>query len=139
MALAFLTSIPKEPPIGLVLDDSVYYWTEASKLLLDLLSRGRYIPALTRSEGRHQSHWQILTTEDNDTKRMAVLVDCMPPICRAMISDNDGNPSAPNAIFESFIAKGANSLIRSFLRNEDLSAEIDNYRKTPRTEVIQSG
>jgi len=45
-AIAFLTSFPSELPEGLRLDDSVRFWREASKLLLDLLTRGRFLPGL---------------------------------------------------------------------------------------------
>lgn len=48
-AACFLTSIPSQSPVGIRFDDSVSYWTEVTKFLLEILCHGHFIP-MTKQE-----------------------------------------------------------------------------------------
>ena len=129
-ALGFLTSLPKTLPQGISLDDSVLFWLEATKLNLDLLTRGRFLPGMHIHENNLVSHWHLVPTDENDHKRLALLAECMPPLCRALTSNSKNNE--PNIILESFLSRTCDSLIRLFLRSHNLYLEIDLHSVTPK-------
>ncbi|MCB0324734.1 MAG: DEAD/DEAH box helicase, partial [Bdellovibrionales bacterium] len=130
-ALRFLTSVAGELPEGIRLDDSVAFWREAVKLLLELLARGRYLPGLVRKENTWCSHWHILPTGDDDHRRLNVLVDSMPPVCRGIAvhgtspRDRALKGPEPSALLEAFLSECADALIRAFLTRHSLLGEIE--------------
>ena len=122
-ALAFLTSIPEELPAGLILGDSFKFWLEATKLQLDLLTRGRFVPGIVRKNGSHSAYWHVVASDEEDQRRLKVISDSMPPICRALVQSEAGKKLEPNVLLESFLSQTADALIRTFLRRTELTPE----------------
>ena len=120
-ALSMLTSLPGQLPAGVRLDHSFQFWREPSKLLLELLTRGRFLPGLQRKNGNWGSHWYVLARDDADMKKISVLADCMPPICRSLLAEEAPEPIS---LIESFISTGGDALIRSFLSRFSLLAGV---------------
>lgn len=118
-SINFLTSLPSDAVPGLILDDSLLFWLEATKLVLELLTRGRFLPSLQNQNGNYLAIWQVVTSAEQDVRRMQILASSMPPICRA-IADNNGSHVEPSMLLESFIAKSADCLIRTFLKRSPL-------------------
>ncbi len=138
-ALSFLTSIPQELPQGLRLDDSFTYWIEATKLVLDLLARGRFLPGMSQRNGVFSSFWHPVFSEENDHERLSVLATEMPPICRALTGQQSATPE-PSELLESFMSQTTDSLIRSFLRSFSLTNPPEDSdsltAKTPTSKTI---
>lgn len=112
-AVYLLSSLPSTPPPGVRFDDSVLFWVEATKLLLELLSRGRFLPGMQLRDGDYHAQWLVVPTEEQDTTRLVALARAMPPVCRAPERNNGADK---HTILESFIATGADALIRGFSR-----------------------
>jgi SNF2 family DNA or RNA helicase len=119
-ALIFLTSIPQELPHGIKLDDSVYFWLEATKLLLELLTRGRFIPSVALQNSNYRSQWTIVPRIEEDTNRIQILSEGMPIICRSVINNNEKYLLDPNKLLDAFISTAGDCLIRHFLTNRPL-------------------
>lgn len=114
-SIAFLTSIPRDMPSGLRCDDSVYFWLESTKLLLELLTRGRFIPSMVHENNTFCSRWFSVISEQKDRERFELLVKSMPAICRS-----DGTNERllnPKDILESFFNTTTDAIIRSFLKS----------------------
>ncbi len=131
--VAFLTSIPDELPEDIRLGDSFSFWVESSKLLLDLLAHGRFLPLLSRQGGNYRARWQVILNEERDQERLATLIKSMPSLCRNDFSDSlnstDDKDLVPNQIssaliLESFLSHCGDHLIRMFLKSRDLLPEI---------------
>ena len=134
-SLHLLTSLPKQNPHGLRLDDSFQFWVEATKLLLDLLARGRYLPAMLRVHQHYASHWFLLSDEPLDHQRIRTLADCMPPVCRAVTQVSGVENPEPASLIESFLSLCSDTLIRHFLRSFSLAPRLDSSRITARRAV----
>ncbi len=119
-ALAFLTSLPPTLPPGLKFDESLRFWLEATKLVLELLTRGRFIPGISQEASGFAAHWQAIISETSDRERLKILADGMPPICRALCQLDASKDIEPGKLLESFISHTADSLVRSFLRSHEL-------------------
>lgn len=124
-ALNLLTYIPPSMPEGLVLDESFLYWREVSKLTLELLTRGRFLPGITRAHTEWKAIWQLVPTESQDYPRLITLAKGMPAICRAI---DQNRLEEPGVLLESFLANGADALIRLFLRRQPLTNGLDQIK-----------
>ena len=125
-ALSFLTAIPGELPEGLWLDDSIEFWKETSKLVLELLTRGRFLPRVERTTQGWRSRWTLLPADGNDQARLAQIVSCMPPICRAF--QQPVSQATAQGIVEHFLADGADALIRLFLSRHSLLTGVPQQK-----------
>ncbi|MCC6932501.1 MAG: DEAD/DEAH box helicase [Deltaproteobacteria bacterium] len=119
-AACFLTSLPSEEPVGTRFAPSIKYWLEATKFILELLCRGRFIPNLTCTCNFAYSSWQLVPNLPEDLDKIKILCRAMPQICRACNpkGNNEFNPAEP--LLDSFIATVGDSLIRIFLKNHPL-------------------
>ena len=129
--VALLSSLPHELPLGLRLEDSFRVYVESTKLLLDLLAHGRFLPTLAREEGNYIAHWQLSLNKPDDKERVKSIARALPPIGRLALADEEliasGNDQAdlqsPYLLIESFLATCADSLVRMFLKNYELSPD----------------
>jgi hypothetical protein len=130
-ALALLTSIPKQLPQGLRIDDSFTFWIEVTKLALELLTRGSFIPGIKREAEGYFSHWYPVPITDEDHKRLIILSNEIPPVGRALIEHKD---IEPHLLIESFLDTATDSLIRFFLKNYPMTEAAD--LKTPARRLL---
>ncbi len=84
-------SAPSEAPAGA----SLRFLAELAWLALDLVGRGRVLPALVDERGGLAARWRPVVTGE-DAERLRALAAAMPPVCRAERTDDarDGRPSA---------------------------------------------
>jgi superfamily II DNA or RNA helicase len=61
---------------------SLRFLAEAAKLALELVARGRVLPALDAEGERHVARWRVCP-EAEDARRLRLLAAAMPPVCRA--------------------------------------------------------
>lgn len=120
-AIGFLSSLPTETMSGIVLDDSINFWREVTKLLLELLSRGSFLPTVQLRNGSYFSFWQVVAMRAEDDSRLERLSLAAPPICACIA---DAPRLMPRAIIDSFLASCGDSLIRAFLRRSPLDATL---------------
>lgn len=119
-AIDLLASLPQRQIEDVRYDQSIRYWVEVAKLLLELLTRGRFVPGISRDERGFRAGWKIAAGEKVDQHRLAVLVSSMPPICRSVSEHDSRKPPDPSALIESFLGANADVLIRLFLRRYPL-------------------
>jgi SNF2 family DNA or RNA helicase len=83
-----------EPP-AVPLGASLRFLAELAWLALDLVGRGRVLPALVEEHGGLAARWRPLVTGE-DAERLRTLARAMPPVCRAERVDDplEGRPSA---------------------------------------------
>ena len=124
-ALNLLTYNPPEIPEGLRFDESFLFWREASKLVLELMTRGRFLPGVTRAHTECKAQWQLVPNENLDYPRLITLAKGMPAICRAL---DDNRLEEPGVLLESFLANGADALIRVFLKRHPLTQGLDQTK-----------
>ena len=123
-AINMLTFVPNSMPEGLKLGSSFLYWREVSKLLLELLTRGRFLPGVMEQASIWHAHWHLIPSGEKDYRRMQQLAKAMPPICRALDEGVEEERGA-GELLETFIAKGGDALIKMFLSRHSLVEGLD--------------
>ena len=137
-SLSFLTSLPNELPVGLQIGVSIKYWVDVTKMLLDLLTRGKFFPKLSPHNEMYIAHWEYIAFDSNDRARIETLSRKMPPICRALIADEIKSPLEANFIVESFLSTGCEVLVRTFLKSFLQPIDIHPSELTPPTKAALS-
>ena len=123
-ALNLLSSFPAELPRGLRLGDSVLFWIEATKFLLDLLTRGRFIPGLEREGNAYSARWHVITRDSKDEDRFSVLAASLPLSAGAAeMSRAPGAEFDSTLLLQAFLERGSDALIRAFLRRSPLLSD----------------
>ena len=115
----FLTSFPaniSELPPGIKFDQSILFWLEVSKFILDLLTRGKFIPGIV---DKNKSHWHIVVHEPYDKERLEILKKNMPPLCRGYLQSESENPVIQDLV-DSFISIVGDALIKNFIKHKSL-------------------
>ncbi|MEW6209808.1 MAG: SNF2-related protein [Acidobacteriota bacterium] len=110
-ALDFLLSIGEgNPPIRT--GESLRFFSEAAKLSLEMVARGRAIPSLTKRDDRFIAVWRAAPDEE-DIRRLSALARAMPASCRAESTDTRGRP--PSDILNDMIERIVDAEIRRAL------------------------
>jgi hypothetical protein len=81
-AVDFLLGLAGADEPGLAIGDSPRVLAELSKLALELLARGRVVPALARRDDQWVARWEPFTIDPGDSERLALLTESMPPLLR---------------------------------------------------------
>ncbi|MEB3328765.1 MAG: DEAD/DEAH box helicase [Candidatus Sericytochromatia bacterium] len=81
---ALLTLAGLTPADGLQLGDDWRYWARVAQLVLELLGRERFMPALSLTGDAPRAYWRIVMSERQDAERLGALALAMPPACRAL-------------------------------------------------------
>ena len=103
---------------GYTSGSDLLFWSAASKLLLELLARQRFIPYLARDG--YRAVWRPLLHDFVD--RVGFLTDAMPPVCRAVEGMDDSD------LLVRFLSDGTDALVRGWLprdTGQDLSDSVD--------------
>jgi len=115
-AFFFLSTTPERLPEGMIFDHSVLFWREATKFLLDLLTRGRFLPNISREGTRFLARWLPVVNLENDTERLQVLTTSIPKICLSLKTTKLTGAASARAELEQFLSCGCDELIRLFLK-----------------------
>ena len=87
-ALRLLVELPAGPPTGVVFGDSLRYWAEAAKVCLEVMAQQWFVPTVKADgNGDLRAVWRPLLDEADLAERLRVLVNAMPPVCRALQSE----------------------------------------------------
>ena len=91
------------------------FWSLAARLVLELLTRQRYAPALLKQDNRYLGVWQPQLSDPADEARLNQLAEAMPPVCRVAARANDKRePPAPHALLQNFLSIVANAFARNY-------------------------
>ncbi len=103
-----------EPAAGVALGDSLRFLAAAAKLGLELVARGRLVPALVRREDEWVAWWRAMPGDPHDVERVRMLAGAMPPLLRAeMTGSEDAN--AAEAVVGDLLGTVVDACARGFL------------------------
>ena len=110
--------------------DSVRYWIAVARFVIDLLADQRFIPTLLQRGGNGlTAAWQPWLHDEQTRKQVGALLKAMPPIVRAVIDRNQGQPwSILNEALRTF----TDASVRAALRQENFIQAIED--RDPKTD-----
>lgn len=115
-------------------DQSVQFWRECTKLLLEILAAGKYLPGISREGSQWNSQWRPVLTDVEVQEKISILARSMPPICRALHQTRNTLEN-PSQLIESFLHVCTNALIRSFIGRTSLTENLDVELNSERQEL----
>ncbi|MGD2109420.1 MAG: DEAD/DEAH box helicase [Phycisphaerae bacterium] len=126
-AVDLLTTTPATTREEVRLGASLGYWTRMAALVMELLAKQRFVPALHHAGGdRYSGYWHAVVNEDATATRLNRLIDSMPPVCRAF--DVDEEPVQASALVENFLWTSVDALVRRCLEGDELAHAILDRR-----------
>jgi len=129
-AVDLLTSTAIAARDEVQLGASFAYWSRLAGLIMELLAKQRFIPALHRAGGdRYVGYWRAVVDDDATSDRLKRLIGSMPPICRSL--DVDGEPVQASALVENFLWVSVDASIRRCLEGDDLAHAISDHTDEP--------
>ncbi|MFH0802290.1 MAG: DEAD/DEAH box helicase [bacterium] len=119
-AFDFLLNLPLHSPHGVCYGDSLRFFCECAKLVLELALGGHYAPALIpEGDGRWKAAWEPVFF---DNERVHLLARAMPPLCRAMLPAPPEEAGEPFFIVSNFLSRTLSAFIRQSLSQTKLQA-----------------
>lgn len=119
LALDFLLALPNQPPPAMAFGASLRYWAEVAKFAIELITRQNFFPVLLEEKNEAKSYraaWSVYLSEADFT-RLETLAKAMPPICRAVLSEES---LAPQKLVLHFL----NQTLDHFVRQQLLANNI---------------
>ena len=128
-ALDLLAACPIAARDDVILADSARYWMKLGRFVVSLLARQRFVPAIhVDSEGCYRGYWRVLVDNQQDAKRIQVLIRAMPPVCRATVGEGE-SPSA-SALVEDFLWRTVDAVVRRGLEGDEIAHVLHERAKT---------
>jgi len=108
---------------GALLGADVRYWSTAAKLVLELLARGRYVPSVEARDGDGgdglRGVWLPVLSDPDDRRRLELLADTMPGLCRAVCGDGkEEAPVSPRRLLRDFVRESVDACVHRWLHEE---------------------
>ena len=95
--------------------NDLLYWSNAAKFVLEILIGQHYIPSLRMNEaGALHALWQPALLDERIKRRFGVLVESMPPVCRAYALEQASNARTPQELSEHFVGSMADAAVRAW-------------------------
>ncbi|HIE31741.1 MAG TPA: hypothetical protein EYP67_05085, partial [Methanosarcinales archaeon] len=115
-AFDLLLDLPARPPHGITFGGTIRFWIEAAIFSLELIAREQFVPTI---EG-NIAVWKAVIGEE-DSERVRLLAEAMPPECRANVSHKDGGSEAsPRDLIMSFVDRTIDAFVRMSLEHASL-------------------
>ena len=128
-ALDLLAACPGPARDDVILGDSARYWIKLGRFVVSLLARQRFVPAIhVDREGSYCGYWRVLVDNQQDAKRIQVLIRAMPPVCRTPVDDGE-SPSA-SALVEDFLWRTVDAVVRRGLEGDEIAHVLHERAKT---------
>jgi SNF2 family DNA or RNA helicase len=131
--LNLLLSLPERTPPGVLIGDSLRFFGEVAKLALELVARGRMLPALMKRDEQFHAVWQPVADGENDAERLRLLTRSMPAVCRAEFAGGLMEGRMPAAIIGDIVEHLADAAARQALDGISLLPERGRKRSNHRT------
>ncbi len=104
---------------------SFRYWVRVARLVLELLAKQRFLPAVHRAEaGEYYGLWRVAVDDHDTSSRLHALIVAMPPVCRSL-AETKGEAQASDLV-ESFLWRSVDSLVRRCLAGDELAHAIQD-------------
>jgi superfamily II DNA or RNA helicase len=108
---------------------SIATWIVASKLAIELVSRERVVPTITRRGGRIEARWAAALSASEDAAKVVALANSMPPAAHA-VPVSPASPAvpavldvwAPEALVRAYLDAVVDALVRSARGGPELPA-----------------
>ncbi len=113
-AVEVLLGLPRDDGPGIAVGDSLRFLAEVAKLALELLARGRVLPALAWREDRWLAHWEPVTIDPGDAERVRLLAQSMPPLLRAEVGPSE-HRRPPDSVAADVLGALIDACARRFL------------------------
>ena len=114
----------------LVEGDSLRFWSCVGMLVLELLARERFVPAIHQIDAEtFRGYWRAVVDDRTTSQRLEALVEAMPPVCRAM--NGSPEPIQASRLIENFLWVNVDALVRRCLEGDDLAHAILERRDDP--------
>jgi len=110
-AIDLLTTLPRFERLNVHYADSLLFWSRGAALVLELLATQRFVPDI-HQEGadRYRGFWRAVVGDERTSRRVGMLVEAMPPVCRSVASDRPA-PQA-SALLENFLWTTVDAFVR---------------------------
>ncbi len=126
-AVDLLTSKPALSRDDVRLGASLRYWSRMAELVMALLAKQRFVPALHHAGGdRYAGYWRPVVSDDTTSECLRKLISSMPPVCRSSVVD--GEPVQASALVENFLWRSVDALVRRCLEGDDLAHAVSDRR-----------
>ncbi len=133
-AIDFLSNSPTIASQGLTYGDSCVYWSRVAELVLELLAKQQFVPAVHRTgDGRCRGYWRVFIQDKHTSDRLGSFIESMPPVCRAMEGEDDTH-QASNLV-ESFLWRTVDALVRRCMQDDPLTHAI--HERVQESESLQ--
>lgn len=114
-SMDLLLGLPVEPPKGVAYGSTLRFWTEAAKLSLEMVARGRFLPTVVGPrDGGHdawRAAWEVVL-DGEDAGRMEVLLSVMPPACHVSLPPGEGTAWNPRGLLKDFLDRMVDATVR---------------------------
>ncbi|MGH2734544.1 MAG: DEAD/DEAH box helicase, partial [Actinomycetota bacterium] len=138
--LNLLLGLPLGDRNGARLGDSVWFFAEVAKLALELVARGRVVPALVQQGERWAAQWQPAPATAADAARLESLVTAMPAACRAVHKGRVGLAGRPApAVLHDSLTSFADACARGAIERRTLVRRRGRRTKPPPLHEVWRG
>ncbi|MBI2238696.1 MAG: hypothetical protein HYU54_09260, partial [Actinobacteria bacterium] len=115
-----LLALPEGRVPGLVVGDSVRLLARTVQVALELAAAGRVLPGLAPGpDGRLRARWLPVPGQEQ-AERLRLLVEAMPPVCRAELVDGASDGRHPDAVLSDMVGAVVDDVARSALAGRRL-------------------
>ena len=134
-AVDLLTSTARHSDDSPSVGASLRFWSKAASLVQELLATQRFVPAVHLIDSHHfRGFWRVVVSEAHTTRRLRALIVSMPPICRAMVTQN--GPVQAAALIENFLWTTVDALVRRCMHGDELAhALMDKPSPSPERHI----
>ena len=137
LALDVLLALPEETTHDIVYGSSLRFWMTVAKFALELLTKQAFIPALRETkQGQttlYQATWKAFLSQE-DTRRVEVLTQAMPPICWSFMPSSEKKMSLLQANVQQFLDASVDAFVRTSLSPHTLVAGHTGRKAAPLAE-----
>jgi superfamily II DNA or RNA helicase len=113
---------------------SIATWVLASKLALELVSRERIIPTITRQNARIEARWAAALSASEDAAKVAALARSMPPSAHALPVAHGAalDVWAPDALLRAYLDAVVDAFVRATRGGPELPLSRKAATRRPR-------
>ncbi len=135
-AVDLLTGLPTFGQPDVVDGASLRFWARAAELVLELLARQRYVPAIKRmGPDQYRGFWRAIVDDEETSVRLGALIASMPPLCRATVKS--GGTVQASDLVENFLWMAVDSLVRRCLEGDQLAHALHDRSGEVNSEQIR--
>ncbi len=118
LMLDLLLALPDNAPYDVAYGSSLRFWITVAKFAFELLTKQSFLPTLQETkQGRntlYQAVWRAFLSSE-DTERIRVLTQAMPPLCWSFMPTGEKKVSLLNSVVQKFLDFSIDAFVRESL------------------------